>query len=98
MYTIEEKVPSYAPQLPDIAKAKKSIAGKARQLLTAALGREFMELSTRHKVYGLYFCLSLMVLCVWDESRLWPNLLNLLNFANAVRLANKTVKGTSARD
>ena len=38
MYTIEEKVPNYAPQLPDIAKAKKSITGKARQLLTAALG------------------------------------------------------------
>ncbi|MFR5936293.1 MAG: hypothetical protein ACLUGU_12230 [Alistipes shahii] len=60
MYTIEEKVPNYAPQLPDIAKAKKSITGKARQLLTAALGREFMERSTRHKVYGLYFCLSLI--------------------------------------
>lgn len=97
MYTIEEKVPSYAPQLPDIAKTKKSIAGKARQLLTAALGREFMELSTCHKVYGLYFCLSLMALCVWDESRLWPNLLNLLNFANAARLANKTVKKSSAQ-
>ena len=91
MYTIEEKVPNYAPQLPDIAKAKKSITGKARQLLTAALGREFMERSTRHKVYGLYFCLS------WDESRIWPNLLNLLNFANAARLANKTAKKSSAQ-
>lgn len=97
MYTIEEKVPNYAPQLPDIAKAKKSITGKARQLLTAALGREFMELSTRHKVYGLYFCLSLIALFAWDESRIWPNLLNLLNFANAARLANKTTKESSAQ-
>lgn len=48
MYTIEEKVPNYTPQLPDITKAKKNIVGKVRQLLTAALGREFMELSTRH--------------------------------------------------
>lgn len=98
MYTIEEKVPSYAPQLPDIAKAKKSIAGKARRIMTAALGREFMALSTRHKVYALYFCLSFMLIFAWDEAHIWPNLLNLLNFANAVRLANKTVKGTSARD
>ena len=88
MYTIEEKVPSYAPQLPDIAKAKKNIVGKVRQLLTAALGREFMELSTRHKVYGLYFCLSLIARVAWVVSRIWPNLRNLLNFAHAARLAN----------
>ena len=69
MYTSIEKAPSYAPQLPDIAKAKKNIVGKVRQLLTAALGREFMELSTRHKVYGIYFCLSLIALFAWDESR-----------------------------
>lgn len=92
MYTSIEKVPSYAQQLPDIAKAKKNIGGKARQMLTAALGREFMELSTRHKVYGFYFCISLMALCAWDEAHIWPNMLNLLNFANAVRLANQTTK------
>lgn len=94
MYTIEEKVPNYTPQLPDITKAKKNIVGKVRQLLTAALGREFMELSTRHKVYGIYFCLSLIALFAWDESRIWPNL---LNFANAARLANKTTKESSAQ-
>lgn len=98
MYTIEEKVPNYAPQLPDIAKAKKSITGKARQLLTAALGREFMALTARHKVYVLYFGLSFMLIFAWDEAHIWPNVLNVLNFANAVRLANKTVKETSARD
>lgn len=92
MYTSIEKVPDYAPQLPDIAETKKNIVGKVHQVLTAALGREFMELPIRHKVYGFYFCLSLMALFVWDESRIWPNLLNLLNFTNAARLANKTVK------
>lgn len=97
MYTSIEKAPSYAPQLPDITKAKKNIVGKVRQLLTVALGREFMELSTRHKVYELYFCLSLIALFAWDESRIWPNLLNLLNFANAARLANKTAKESSAQ-
>lgn len=94
MYTSIEKAPSYVSQLPDITKAKKNIVGKIRQLLTAALGREFMELSTRHKVYGLYFCLSLIALFAWDESRIW---LNLLNFANAARLANKTAKKSSAQ-
>ena len=97
MYTSIEKAPSYVSQLPDITKAKKNIVGKVRQLLTAALGREFMELSTSHKVYGLYFCLSLIALFAWDESRIWPNLLNLLNFANAARLANKTAKKSSAQ-
>lgn len=97
MYTSIEKAPSYTPQLPDITKAKKNIVGKVRQLLTVALGREFMELSTRYKVYGLYFCLSLIALFAWDESRIWPNLLNLLNFANAARLANKTAKKSSAQ-
>lgn len=97
MYTSIEKAPSYVSQLPDITKAKKNIVGKVRQLLTAALGREFMELSPRHKVYGLYFCLSLIALFAWDESRIWPNLLNLLNFANAARLANKTAKKSSAQ-
>ena len=97
MYTSIEKAPSYVSQLPDITKAKKNIVGKVRQLLTAALGREFMERSTRHKVYGLYFCLSLIALFAWDESRIWPNLLNLLNFANAARLANKTAKKSSAQ-
>lgn len=97
MYTSIEKVPSYAPQLPDIAETKKNIADKIGKLLTAALGREFMELSIRHKVYGLYFCLSLMGLCVWDDSHVWPNLLNLLNFANAARLANRIAKESSAQ-
>ena len=97
MYTSIEKAPSYVSQLPDITKAKKNIVGKVRQLLTAALGREFVELSTRHKVYGLYFCLSLIALFAWDESRIWPNLLNLLNFANAARLATKTAKKSSAQ-
>lgn len=86
------------PVFPDVTKAKKNIAGKARRIMTAALGREFMALSTRHKVYVLYFGISLMFIFAWDETRIWLNVLNMLNFANAVRLANKTVKETSARD
>ncbi len=98
MYTSIEKIPSYAPQTPDIAKIKSNVGGQIRQLLTAALGREFMELPVRHKIYGLYFGLSLMALCAWDDTRIWPSLLNLLNFANAARLANKTMKKRVPRD
>ncbi len=98
MYTSIEKVPSYAPQLPDIARAEKNAIGKVRRMMTAMLGREFMELPARHKVYALYFCLSLMLLCTWDEQRLWLNVLNVLNLVNAARLANKASKELSARD
>lgn len=98
MYTRIEKAQSYTPVFPDATKAKKKIAKKARKLLTAVLGREFMELSLRYKAYGLYTCLSFMALCAWDDQRIWPNLLNLLNFANAIRLANQAAKKSSARD
>ena len=96
MYTSIEKAQTYTPVFPDVRKAKKNIAGKARRIMTTALGREFMALTARHKVYALYFCLSFIF--AWDEAHIWPNVLNVLNFANAVRLANKTVKETSARD
>ncbi|WP_300904233.1 hypothetical protein [uncultured Alistipes sp.] len=98
MYTSIEKIPSYAPQTPDIAKIKSNVGGQIRQVLTAVLGREFIELSTRHKVYGFYLCISLMALCALDEARIWPNLLNLLNFANAARLTNKAAKKRVPRD
>lgn len=98
MYTSIEKAQTYGPVFPDVTKAKKNIAGTARRIMTSALGREFMALTARHKVYVLYFCLSFMLIFALDENRIWPNVLNVLNFANAVRLANKTVKRTSARD
>lgn len=98
MYTSIEKAQNYTPAFPDATKAKRKMAEKAHKLLTAVLGREFMELSLRHKVYGLYACLSFMALCAWDDQRIWPNLLNLLNFANAVRLANQVAQESSARD
>ena len=98
MYTSIEKAQTYTPVFPDVTKAKKNIAGKARRIMTVALGREFMALTARHKIYVLYFCLSFMSILAWDEAHMWPNVLNELNFANAVRLANKTVKETSARD
>lgn len=98
MYTSIEKAPTYMPVLPDVTKAKKNIAGKARRIMTVPLGHEFMALTARHKIYVLYFCLSFMSIFAWDEAHIWPNVLNVLNFANAVRLANKTVKETSARN
>lgn len=98
MYTSIEKIPDYAPQTPDIAKIKSNVGGKIRQLLTAALGREFMELPAKGKIQVLYFYLSLALVCAWSEEHIWPNLLNLLNFANAARLANKTMKKRVPRD
>lgn len=98
MYTSIEKAQTYVPVFPNVTKAKKNIAGKTRRIMTAVLEREFMALSTRHKVYALYFGLSFMLIFVWDETHIWPNVLNVLNFANAVRLANKTVKGQVPRD
>ncbi len=98
MYTSIEKAQTYTPVFPDVRKAKKNIAGKAHRIMTVALGREFMALTARHKVYVLYFGLSFMLIFAWDEAHIWPNVLNVLNFANAVRLANKTGKETRARD
>lgn len=98
MYTSIEKAQTYAPVLPDVTEAKKDIAGKVYSIMAALLGQEFMKLSARHKVYGLYFCLSFLLLFAWNEGHVWPNALNVLNFANAVRLANKAMKETRVRD
>lgn len=98
MYTSIEKAQTYTPVLPDVTQAQKNIVGKARRIMTAVLGREFMALPSRHKVYTLYLFLSFMLIFAWDEQHIWPNVLNVLNFANAVRMANKAVKRTSARD
>lgn len=97
MYTSIEKIQAYTPVFSDVIQAKKNIAGKVRRIMIAALGREFMELSSTYKAYTLYFCLSLMLLSAWSETRVWLDVLNILNFANAVRLANKAVKSASKR-
>ncbi len=97
MYTRIEDAANHASEQRATEHGKKNIVGELRQLLTRVLGREFMELPFRHKICGLYLCLSFMAILVWDESRIWPNLLNLLNFVNAVRLANKAAKESSAQ-
>ncbi len=92
MYTRIEDAASYALEQRSAERGKKNIVGELRRLLTRVFGREFMELSFRHKICWAYLCLSFMAILVWDESRIWPNLLNMLNFANAVRLANKAAR------
>lgn len=87
MYTRIEDAASYTLE----RRSEKTSSGN-RQLLPRVFGREFMELSFRYKICGFYLCLSFVAIFVWDESRIWPNLLNLLNFANAVRLANKAAR------
>lgn len=97
MYTIE-RGQIYTSGFPDVSKAKMKIVGTTRRILTTAMGREFMALPTRHKVYTLYFLSSFLLIFAWDETHVWPNILNVMNFANAGRLANKVIKGMSARD
>lgn len=92
MYTRIEDAASYALEQRAAEHDKKNIVRQLRRLLARVFGREFMELSFRHKICGFYLFLSFVAIFVWDESRIWPNLLNLLNFANAVRLANKTAR------
>ena len=94
MYTSIEKGQTYTPVFPDVAKGQKNIVGKTRKIMTAAMGREFMALTARHKGYVLYLCISFMLLFAWDETHIWPNVLNVLNFANAARLVEKTAKMT----
>ena len=50
MYLSNERVVSYpVPARPDFTGIRKKAARTGRKLLTACLGREFMELSARHK-------------------------------------------------
>lgn len=48
------------------------------------LSREFIALPVRCKLVGLWWCLSLMVLCGYAEFlQLWPLLLITANFAGS---------------
>ena len=48
------------------------------------LGREFIALSCRAKLVGLWWCLSLMVICGYaEQQRLWPLLIITANFAGS---------------
>ncbi len=97
MYLSTERVVSYpTPARPDFTSIRKRAAQGGRKLLTACLGREFMELSTRHKLYGAYAIVSLMApISLWSEDYPWLMLPLVANLANAVRLANRIVKERS---
>lgn len=99
MYLSTERVAPYPmPARPVFTGARRKAVQLGRKILTACLGREFMELSARHKVNVLYSLLSLLSpICFLNEERPWQMLLLIANLANAVRVANRVVK-TSARD
>ncbi|WP_304953060.1 hypothetical protein [uncultured Alistipes sp.] len=98
MYTSIEEAQTYTLELPRVSEAKKRIVGRIRQLLTAALGREFMEMPLYCKLNVCYLFVSLLLLFAWSEERIWLNVMNVLNFSNAVRMANNAVKKSSVRD
>lgn len=64
-----------------------------RKLLESLLGEEFawwQKLKVLHRVYVVYFVVSLMmVLGLADGNSIWVIAAVLLNFYNSVRLANK---------
>jgi len=64
-----------------------------KRLLIRILGKDdacfILNLSPKHKVYCLYFCISLCSLCITDDSPLWAIALVVLNFGNAVQLIKK---------
>ena len=97
MYLSTERVVSYpTPARPDFTSIRKRAAQGGRKLLTACLGREFMELSTRHKLYGAYAIVSLMApISLWSEDYPWLMLPLVANLANAVRVANMIAKERS---
>lgn len=46
------------------------------------LGREFMALSGRAKLIGLWWCLSLVLMCSWSDTNPgWSAWLVIVNFA-----------------
>lgn len=100
MYLSNERAVSYpVPAHPDFTGIRKKAARTGRKLLTACLGREFIGLSARHKVYGLYFIGSLMApIMLYSESHPWLTIPLVVNLGNAVRLANRIVRETSAGD
>lgn len=99
MYLSTERVAPYPiPAQPDITSIRKKAARVGRKLLIAALGREFMGLRTRHKVYALYGIVSLMALAtLWSEEAPLLMIPIVVNAANAVRLVNQIVEPPSAR-
>ena len=57
------------------------------------LGREFMALSGRAKFVGLWWCLSLMVICGYaEQQQQWPLLIITANFAGSCFAVMATFK------
>lgn len=97
MYLSTERVAPYpVPARPDYTGAKRRAAARCRRLLTACLGREFMELSGRRKLYALYCIGSLMApITLWSETHPWLMIPLAANLLNAVRVANRIVNERS---
>lgn len=51
--------------------------------------KEYFSLSAMQKFYVWYFCLSLCLLCITDDSLVWAVVVVVLNFANAARLLRR---------
>lgn len=47
------------------------------------------DLTLKQKLVVAYFCLSMCMLCIADDSPLWAIILVVLNFCNAARLVKK---------
>lgn len=92
MYTTIETGRTSTASLPQLSGTGRAFFG--RMAKTASAIRH--SATVREHLCGYYFSLSLMGLCVWSETSFWPNLLNMVNFANSVRLANKTAKRRTA--
>lgn len=60
--------------------------------------KEYLSLSTKHKFYVWYFCLSMSFLCITDDSPIWAIAVVVLNFANAARLIKKVPLSNSDND
>lgn len=100
MYTSNERAASYpVPVRPDFTSDRTKTARFVRQLLTVCMGHDFMELSMKQKAGGLYLIISLMApVILFSENHPWLSILLVGNMANAVRLANRLIRKTSARD
>ena len=60
--------------------------------------KEYLSLSARQKFYMWYFCLSLCLLCITDDSPIWAVVVVALNFANAARLLRRVPLNNDKED
>ena len=60
--------------------------------------KEYLSLSARQKFYMWYFCLSLCLLCITDDSPIWAVVVVALSFANAARLLRRVPLNNDKED